>query len=102
MGKFIYKDDKGQDHEIKVQSISSKGIMEGDVILAYYEVGNAPAADVPVALEKLRDLLQTNLPEGVKVLVAATRHGVEDVKLKILKDKSARKALKEAEDAGDE
>lgn len=99
MGKFIYRDDKGQDHEIKIQNISSKGIMKGDVVLAHYEVGNAPSSDVPAALEKLRDLLQTNLPEGIHVLVAATRHGVEDVKLKILKDKTARKALKEAEDA---
>jgi len=96
MGKFIYRDDNDNEHEIKVQNISSKGIGEGDVVVAHYEVGNAPSEDVPLALEKLRDLLQTNLPEGVKVLVAATRFGEEDVKLKILKDKSARKALKEA------
>ena len=91
MGKFVYIDDKGKEHEIKIQSISSKGISSGDIVLAHYEVGNAPTEDVPRALEKLRDLLQSNLPEGVKVLVAATRHGVEDVKLKILKDKTAKK-----------
>ena len=100
MGKFIYKDDQDQEHEIKIHNIASKGIMTGDVIVATYEVGEAPAEDTGQALAKLRDLLMANVPEGVKVLVAASRNGAEDIKLKILKDKAARKALKEAEENG--
>lgn len=97
MGKFIYKEDNGKEHEITVSNISAKNIKPSDVVIAHYEVGDAPQDDVIRAIEKLRDLLLSNLPDGVKVLVAATRNGEEDIKLKILKNQAARKVEKENE-----
>lgn len=88
MGKLIYKDDNNVEHEIVLEQISSKNIKPGDMVVAYYEVGNAEVKEVAQALSKLRELIMINAPEGVNVVTIATRNGKKDIDLKIMKDKT--------------
>ena len=90
MAKLLFEDDKGQQHEVKMDTIKSKGLTENDVVLAKYEVGEIPVEYRDLAgqaLAKLKSMLEQALPEGVKVVVVATRNGKEDVNIKVLKNK---------------
>ena len=86
MGKLIFQDDAGNDHEITVSQISSKGLKSGDILTITYEVGAAAPKDVTMALTQLKRIFDQVLPEGVKTVVFAARNGKKDIQFKILKD----------------
>ena len=88
MAKFIFKDDDGSEHEIKLSAIKAKALKKGDVVIANYEIGNANNVESGKALTQLKTALQSAFPDGVKVLVTASRNGKEDITLKIIKDKT--------------
>ena len=87
MPKLIFEDDTGEQHELKLNNIPTKLLTKGDVIIAYYEVGVVANREVTRALEQLKRLLESVMPDGVKVIVIATRNGKKDVSINIIKDK---------------
>lgn len=91
MAKLLIEDDKGVSHDINLETIKTKGLTENDVILAKYEVGELPVEYRDLAgqtLAKLKTMLEEVMPEGVKVVVVATRNGKEDIDIKVLKNKA--------------
>lgn len=88
MGKLLFEDKDGSQHEINLQKISSKSIKAGDTVIAYYEVGDAPSKQVEVVMGQLKRILQGVMPEGVEVVVIATRFGKKDITLEVVKDKT--------------
>jgi len=93
MAKLMFQTDDGTDHEVSISSIKTKGLGEGDVVLAKYEVGDLPEDKAHLAgqaLAQLKSVLEGAFPEGVKVIVVATRSGKDDVSIKIVKDKTVK------------
>ena len=90
MPKLKFIDDNQNEHELKLQNIPSKSLKKGDIVIASYEVGDASLIDSQKALEQLRNVLKKVLPKGIEVVAIATRHGKEDVKIKIVKNKTKR------------
>ena len=88
MAKFIFKDDDGSEHEIKMDTIKTKSLKKNDIIIANYEIGDANNVDSGKALVQLRTILQAAFPEGTKIIVTASRNGKKDITLKIIKDKT--------------
>lgn len=91
MAKLIFEDDNKIKHEINIDNVKTKGITENDVILAKYEVGEVSPEYRELAgqaLSQLKTMLEQAMPEGVKVVVVATRNGKEDVNIKVLKNKA--------------
>jgi len=88
MSKLIFETDDGSQSEISLKSIPSKSLKSGDVVLAYYEVGNNLDEEVRLSMQKLQIFFEKLLPNNVKCVVIATRDGKEDIKLKIIKDKT--------------
>lgn len=91
MGKLIFEDDSNTQHEIKIDTIKTKNITSDDVILANYEVGDIKDEYKDLAskaLTQLKTMLEEVMPEGVKVVVVATRNGKKDVNIKVLKNKA--------------
>lgn len=88
--KLIFEDEAGLQHEIKLETVKMKGITENDVVLAKYEVGDIQEEYKDLAshaLTQLKNTLESVFPDGVKVVVVATKNGKEDVDIKILKNK---------------
>ena len=99
--KLLFEDDEGNQHEINMASIKTKGLTEKDVILAKYEIGDIQPEYREMARQALSQLkvkLEEVMPEGIKVAVVATRNGKEDLDIKILKNK-AEKFKEEEENA---
>jgi hypothetical protein len=92
MAKLIFEDDKGNQHNLNIVNIPTKSLGPGDVLVASYEVGHfdplPSASDVSRVLTQLKGLLESVVPDGVKILTIATRNGKEDVGLKVLKSKA--------------
>lgn len=87
MPKLIFEDDSGEQHELKLNNLPTKSLTKGDVIITYYEVGVIANREVTRALEQLKRLLESVMPDGVKVIVIATRNGKKDVSINIIKNK---------------
>jgi hypothetical protein len=87
MGKLFFLDDSGNQHQINLQNIQTKYFSPGDVVVAYYEVGEAPLDQSNIALEQLKNLLSSVFPPEIKVVTIATRHGEKDVEIKSFKHK---------------
>ena len=85
MGKLFFLDDLGNQHQISLQNIQTKDFDPGDVLVAYYEVGDASLEDSKIALEQLKILLQSIFPEGIKIITIASRNGARDVDIKAFK-----------------
>jgi len=89
MAKLLFETDDGETREINLNTIKTKSITEGDVIIASYEIGDI-AEDknnlVAAELVRLKTMLEQAFPK-TKILVTAMRHGKEDVSIKIIKDK---------------
>jgi len=99
MAKLLFEDDKSVSHEINLETIKTKGLTENDVVLAKYEVGEIPVEHRDLAgqaLAKLKSMLEEVMPEGVKVVVIATRNGKEDINIKVLKNKAKKFEEQEA------
>jgi len=88
MSKLIFETDDGSQSEISLKSIPSKSLKSGDIVFAYYEVGDSPEQTSRESMQKLQVFFEKLLPNDVKCVVIATRNGKEDVKLKIIKDKT--------------
>lgn len=90
MAKLIIETDDGQQHEVKINQIKTQDIVKDDVIIANFEVGSL-ATDknslIGQELYRLKQLLEKCFPKGQKILVAATRNGIEDISIKIVKTK---------------
>lgn len=89
--RLLFEDESGQQHEVKMSSVKTKGLTENDVVLAKYEVGDIQPEYKDLAgqaLSQLKAMLENVMPDGVKVAVVATRNGKEDVDIKILKNKA--------------
>jgi hypothetical protein len=87
MGKLFFHDDSGEQHQISLQNIQTKYFGPGDVVMAYYEVGEASLEQSKVALEQLKILLQSVFPADIKVVTIATRNGLRDIDIKVMKHK---------------
>jgi uncharacterized protein YqfB (UPF0267 family) len=87
MGKLFFQDDNGTQHQINLQNVQTKYFSPGDVIVAYYEVGETPLDQSNMALEQLQTLLKSVFPPEIKVVTIATRHGSKDVDIKSFKHK---------------
>ena len=85
MGKLFFQDDSGVQHQINIQNIQTKDFELGDIIVAYYEVGDAPMEESNIALEQLKILLQSVFPTGVKIVAIASRNGARDIDIKAFK-----------------
>ena len=88
MSKLIFETDDGKQSEISLKTIQSKSLKSGDIVFAYYEVGDAIENDAKAIMQKLQVFFEKLLPDNVKCVVIATRNGKEDIKLKIVKDKT--------------
>jgi len=96
--RLLFEDEGGQQHEIKMASVKTKGLTENDVVLARYEIGDIQPEYRDLAsqaLSELKTMLEGVMPEGVRVAVVATRNGKEDVDIKILKNKAQKFEEKE-------
>jgi len=87
MGKLLFEDDSGYQHEIKISQVSSKSVGEGDVILASYEIGGLPIENANPVLINLKNMLEAVFPKGARVIVTAMRGGKKDVDISIVKSK---------------
>lgn len=84
MSKLIFEDDDGKKHDIDLTVVKAEDITADDVVLASYEVGNASTDQAEAALSKLNMMLKEVFKES-KVLTLATRHGKEDIEIRVLK-----------------
>ncbi len=85
MSKFLFKDDTGKQHEIKLESISKKSLKKDDIVVANYEIGGADPKSANMAISNLKTIL-----EGIfecKVVVVAMRGGKKDIELNIVNKK---------------
>jgi len=87
MGKLLFEDDNGTQHEVKLAQVPSKSIGEGDVILANYEIGGLPIENANPILINLKNMLEAVFPKGVRVVVTAMRNGKKDIDISIVKQK---------------
>ncbi len=87
MGKLLFEDDNGNSHEVKISSVSAKSMSKGDIVVATYEIGNMPPSNANALLVNLKNMLEAIFPEGIKVVVTATRNGKKDVDISIIKQK---------------
>ena len=88
MAKLIFEDDKGKQHNINLTTIKSKDLKLGDVIVATYEVGDAPTEESKFALSSLNSLLKTIFADQ-KVITVATRNGARDITIDVVSKKDA-------------
>lgn len=91
MAKLLFETDDGVQSEIKISSIKTKALTLDDVVMATYELGDITKDQAAMAgpeLLRLKEMLTQAFPEGTKVLVAASRKGVPDIDIKIIKDKT--------------
>lgn len=88
MAALFFEDTNGEMHEIKLQAIKKQSLKKGDVLVVNYEVGDAPSDQANDALRQLREIFRRVIPEGVEIVIIATRNGEEDISLKIMKDKT--------------
>jgi hypothetical protein len=88
MGKLIFQDEEGINHEISLTHVPVQKIKSGDVVVVSYEVGQAIPKDVGGALTQLKKIFDQILPAGVNNVVLATRNGKKDVSIKIMKDET--------------
>jgi hypothetical protein len=88
MPKLIFETDDGKQSEISLKTIQSKSLKSGDIVFAYYEIGDVVENDAITIMQKLQVFFEKLLPDDVKCVVIATRNGKEDIKLKIVKDKT--------------
>lgn len=93
MAKLLFETDDGEQREVKINTVKTKGLTPDDVVIANYEVGEVPEEKRDLAgaeLVRLKQMLEQAFPEGTKILVAATRNGREDVSIKVIKDKTSK------------
>lgn len=91
MAKLVFETDGGEQHEISMDTIRSKSLSAGDIIVAKYEVGQLTDEQRPMAnqaLTQLKEILEKVTPEDVRIIVVAARNGKEDIKLQVLKKDS--------------
>lgn len=81
MGKLLFEDDSGKQHEIKITNIAKKSIKKEDVILAYYEIGDTSNSQASQILQNIHSTLSTIFEN--RILVLATRHGKKDLEITI-------------------
>ena len=88
MSKLIFEDDKGKQHNINLTTVKSKDLRKDDVVIAIYEVGDAPTEETSFALSSLNNLLKTTFVDQ-KVLTIATRNGEKDISIDVVSKKDA-------------
>lgn len=100
MAKLIFETDDGEQNEVNLDTVKSKSLSAGDIIVAKYEIGDIGEAQRPMAnqaLTQLKDILERVTPDDVRIVVVATRNGKEDIKLQVLrKDSKQAKKYEEA------
>jgi len=96
MPKLLFETDDGKQSEISLKTISSKGLKDGDIVFASYELGprndhesNTDKQHINEVMSKIQVFLEKILPDGVKCVVIARHDGKDDLTLKITKDKTS-------------
>jgi hypothetical protein len=86
MAKFIFEGNDGKQHEVKLDTVNIEELNKNDIVIAKYEIGmSASPKDAAEILQRLNDVIKGFFPDN-RVLALATRNGIEDVDIKIVKE----------------
>lgn len=86
MAKLIFEDNNKKQHEISINSISTKGLKPDDIIMIDAEIGQEEPKVAQEYMLRIRDTLQAYFPNN-KIIIFAMRDGKKDINVKIVKDK---------------
>lgn len=86
MSKLIFEDDNGKQFNIKLETVKTESMKKSDIVVATYEIGDLSFNESKDILQQLNDIIKGFFPNN-RVLTIASRHGTEDISLKIMSNK---------------